>query len=435
MRRNELLIASVIAWIGLAFIGVPIAFIFIGATIVAILSGSLGTEFFPLSAFSTLYSVVLLAVPFFLLAAEMMSHGGLAQHILDFISSVTRRVRGGLGYAAIFGNVILGAISGSSISDVTATCRIMLPEMKARGWDMRYATALVSCCGGFAMLIPPSLQHIIFGLVSGVSVAKLFFSTIFPGFILASLFAIINFWKAPKVAPKDDVITTFSNWKEETKDVAWLFIRAIPAFSMPVIILGGIYSGLFTPSESAAVAAVSAMLIGAVIYRRLKRKNFLEGLLATCNTTGVILIIVVFVSTFTRILNLAGVSNMLASALLGISENKYVILFFINIMVIILGMLMDNGTGTVLAVPLLMPVIKAIGVEPVHFGAFFAVNWMAGSVTPPVALCLFVGARLSGIPFNQIVKPAIPFILAIIGVTFLTTYVPQLSLFLPNLMD
>lgn len=418
----------------LLVLGVPLMIVFAGVGIAGIFSQSLSKLFFPMGAETTLNSVVLLAIPFFLLSAEMMARGGLAEQILTLAANLTRRVRGGLGYTVIVGNVMMGTMSGSALSDVAATCRVILPELRNRGWDMRYGTCLVAASGGFAMLIPPSIGHIIFGLMSGASISLLFVSTVFPALIIALMFAMIHFIKAPRVAPDDMAVTRLS-WREEITDITRTSIKSIPAIMAPVIILGGIYSGFFTPTEAATVAAMWAMFVGVVIYRKLTWNRFLDGLLATCNTIGVIFMLIIFVSMFTRILDILNVPAIITTATLGLSTNKYVILLLVNVIIIILGMLMDNTTGILLAVPLIMPTLTQLGVDPVHFGGFLAVNFMAGALTPPVALNLFIGSRLSGIPFNQLVGPIMPFTLVVVFVTLLTTYIPPLSLFLPSLVN
>lgn len=422
-----------ITFVVLLVLGVPLMIAFGGMGVVGIFSQSLPKLFFPMGVETTLNSVALLALPFFLLSAEMMARGGLAEQILGLAAVLTRRLRGGLGYAVVGGNLVLGAISGSAVSDVAATCRIMLPELKKRGWDMRYGTCLASASGGLAMLIPPGIGHIVFGLISGASVTKLFVSTVFPAFLIALTFSIIHFIKAPRVSPADTALTRLS-WRGEINDIIRIGIKSIPAIITPVIILGGIYSGLFTPTEAAAVAAVWAMLVGVTIYRKLTRKEFLGGLLSTCNTVGVLLIIIVIVSMVTRVLDILAVPVIFTTAILGLSTNKYVILLLINVLLVILGMLMDNITAMLLIVPLLLPTITAIDVDLIHFGAFFAVNFFAGALTPPVALNLFVGSRLSGIPFGQLVTSIIPFTLTVLFVTLLTTYIPPLALFLPGLV-
>jgi len=423
----------VILAIFLLVLGMPLFVCFgISAMGMAILLGY-GTDFAVPAMFSTLDSTIFMAIPFYIFAGGLMTAGGISQKIFAFAQSIIGRIRGGLGVVTIVASAIFGAISGSSAAAVSAIGMIAIPEMEKFGYKRSYATALVACSGILGQLIPPSIPMILFGMITATSVAACFLAALIPGLIIVVLYSIINFIYVrrmpevrvpPKLSPKE----TINQIGHSIKNSAF-------ALLMPVVVLGGIYGGVFTPTEAGCAAVVYAVIVGCLIYRKMTFKTFMFAAQETASIEGAITLILCFVFVLGRIFTYQALPEAVANAMLSISENRVIILLMINLFMIFQGMIMDDTSCMLITAPLLYPLFMKLGISPLQMAAILVVNQGSGQLTPPVATNLFVAARVANIPVSDFVKEAMPFFFfgSIPGM-LLVTFIPSLSLWLPRLI-
>lgn len=414
-------------------IGIPVPFCFMLAAIY------MGVIYFPdfsflmTIGFRGLNSLTILSIPFFIIAGALMSSAGIAERLTNFANSMLGRLRGGMGAASIVACAIFGAISGTASSAVACIGGIMIPRLEKLGYPRGYSTGMLSCASVLGQLIPPSVPMILYGWVTQQSVAACFLSTVVPGILTTTIFCIINYFMVGRfpAIKVDDPLPP----KERNKLVLKAGKKGFWSLLMPVIILGGIYGGVTTPTEAAAVAVFYAIVIGFFVHKELTMTVFFRSLKAAATTSGVIVLMLFFVTILGRLYTMQQVPMKIANFLLGTSDNKYVILFMVNIFLIIIGMLMDDLSGTMLAAPLLMPLMLRIGVHPIHFAAILGTNLGLGNVTPPTAPILYLGGRVGNVQIDEYLKPALIYMFfGFIPVIILTTYVPDLSLFLPRLI-
>jgi tripartite ATP-independent transporter DctM subunit len=427
------IVIDLVILIGTILIGLPVPFCFMAAALY------MGVIYFPDFSFLTtvgfrgLNSLTLLSIPFFIMAGSLMSSAGIAARLTGFANSMLGRIRGGMGAATIVACAIFGAISGTCSSAVACIGSIMIPRLEELGYPRSYSTAMVSCASILGQLIPPSVPMILYGWVTQQSVAACFLATVIPGLMLMVVYCVINFFMCKKMPTiKVDPPLRFH---ERNMAVVKAFRNGIWSLFMPVIILGGIYGGITTPTESAAVAVAYSILVGIFIHRELKGGELWKAFCVSATTSGVICLMLFFVTILGRIYTMQQVPMKIADFLIGLSDNKYVVLFMVNVFLIIIGMLMDDLSGTMLSAPLLMPLMLKIGVHPVHFAAILGTNLGLGNVTPPTAPILYLGGRIGNVPINEYIKPALVFmIIGNIPIILLTTYIPDLSLWLPRLL-
>ncbi len=417
----------------LMLIGMPLAFAFATGAIILILYSGIDSSFAIQGVFYRLDSFVLMAIPLFILSGNLMSVCGISKKLVDFAQSFVSNIRGGLGIATVIATMLFGAICGASSATVAAIGSIVLPQMTKLGYPRAYTTALIACSGVLGQLIPPSLPMIVFGLLTGTSVAACFLAGVVPGFLLVVLYSFIN-WILCKRIPSIPEPTKTSLLMT-AKDIGKNFKSAFFGLVAPVIILGGIYGGIFTPTEAGCIAVIYSIPVGFFIYKKLTIASLIESTYETINVVGVLFAIFIFIIIVSKILTFYRVPDILAHKLISISDNKIFILLFINIFMLFVGMLMDDFSAQILAVPLLWPVFMGIGIHPVQMAAIIAVNQGTGQITPPVATNLFIASRISGVPVPDILKHVWPFfIFGNIPILILTTYVPSISLWLPKLV-
>ena len=419
--------------VALLVIGVPVPMCF-GATVIFLfLTGDYRSSNFLVAAgFNKTSSIILLAMPLFILVGEIMSSGSLASRLVDFCDSIFGRLKGGLGVVVVVVTAVFGAISGTASSAVAAMGTIMVPRMVERGYDRGYAAALVANSSVLALLIPPSSAQIVYGWISGTSIAACFLAPILPAAVLITLFAFWNFVltrsmpiRQPDPAPPREIV----------QDVARKGKRATLALVMPILILTVIYGGFATPTEAAAVAVAYALVVGVLIYRDIKIKDLWRIGHNAGTTVGVVRVLVFFAVMLSRLFTMEGLPQQIVETLLSITDDPILILLMINLFLVILGMLMDDFSGLLLATPILIPVIHEIGVHPVHFAAIIGVNLGMGNITPPTAPLLYFGARIGRVPLQRMLKPSMVFVLGgYLPVLLLTSYLPELSLWLPRLV-
>jgi tripartite ATP-independent transporter DctM subunit len=381
--------------------------------------------------FTQLANPVLLCIPLFVFAGTIMSESGIAASLLRFVNIFVGRIRGGLGVVASVSCAIIGAISGSGLTGVAATGPLLIPEMAAKGYPRGYATALVANSSILGLLIPPSVTMIIYGWVTDTSILACFLATLGPGLLITALFCVVNLVMARKFPLVLDPPMTA---KEAVTDGVKHTSRAIPALVMPVIILGGIYGGIMTPTEAAAVAVIYALPVGFLIYKGLTLQTFLNAAKSSATAVGAIMVMIIFSLMLSQIFVMEDVPQALVEGVFTITQNKFLLLILINFLLFFVGMIVNDVTAIILIAPLLLPLMEAIGVSPVQFAAIMGVNTAMGGVTPPYASILYLGMRIGKVEFSEIIKPAmILIIFGYVPVVFLTSLWPSLSLFFPAL--
>ncbi|MBE6906385.1 MAG: TRAP transporter large permease [Ruminococcaceae bacterium] len=412
---------------GFILLNVPIAFsLLLSALILMLYTGDFAPLIIMQSMVRGFDSFTLLAIPFFILAGEIMNAGGLSKRIVEFARSLIGHVQGSLGYASILSSMLFAGVSGSADADTSAVGSILLPMMKEDGYDIKTSSALIATAGCIGPIIPPSIPMILFGVTAGVSISKLFLGGIIPGILVGV--GLMAAWRiSVKKQKLEDRRGTFS-WKK----VLQTGKRAFFALLLPVIILGGILSGIVTATESAVIAVAYAFLISTFIYREFSLKSLPRILAATARSTAVIMMICGSAMAVAYYVTLAQVPAQLSALLLAISDNVLVVMLLINILLLLIGCVMDLAPAIFLMTPILLPIISNFGLDPVYFGVVMCINLCIGLVTPPVGTVLFVICGLSKISVTDIIKPLIPFISVMIVVLLLVTYIPGLILFIPN---
>ena len=419
----------------LVLMGLPVAFAFAIGDVILIWWLGLDLNFSLAMSFKLLQGFSLLALPLFIFAGILMEKGGAGKRLLDFVNSIVGRVTGGLGAALVVSNGIFGAISGSSSAAIGTLGTIGVPYLKKSNYREGYIVALIAASGILALLIPPSIDMIIFGVASRLSIAKLFLCTLMPGIMLMLAFIGINYVECRK-NPPSAAIPNGDDIKKNTQTIAGSFRRGFVILLMPVFILGSIYSGIATPTEAAGIAVVYTFIVVCGVYRSLNLKGLGRAFIDACSLTGSIALLFFTLFILSQIMIIQQIPGKLAATLLTLTTNKYALLALLNIIMLFMGMLMDDVSGLLLAAIVLLPVAKQFGIDPYHFGAITGVNLGLGLLTPPVAPMLYLAARVAGSPPpNVFIKPALTFMLAgYLPVLLITMYLPQITLFLPNLL-
>ncbi len=410
-------------------IGLPVAF--------ALGIASLATfwwEGLPLMiAFQRIVSGVnvfsLLAIPFFIFAGELMFHGGIAMRLVKFASAAVGSVRGGLGVVNVFSSMLFGGISGSAVADVSALGSILIPVMKEKGYDEDYAVNVTVTSSIAGILIPPSHNMILFAVAAGggVSISQLFAAGVVPGVIMCICLAMAAYFVAVKRGYPSE---PFPGWTV----LGMSFITAVPGLFTAVIIVGGVLSGIFTVTESGAFGTIYAALVTFFVYRSLTWEAFKTAVSRAVRTTSMVMILVACAAAFGYMLTFNQVPSRIVGMITSISENPIAILLMINVMLLILGMIMDMAALILICTPIFLPVINMLGMDPLQFGMILMMNLGLGLCTPPVGACLFVGCAIGKVKMETVVRTIWPFYIAILAALMLTTFIPAVSLTLPNLM-
>jgi tripartite ATP-independent transporter DctM subunit len=413
----------------LMIVGVPVAY----ALGLAALAGALWMEL-PLDAVmiqiaSGVNKFSLLAIPFFVLAGAIMAEGGMSRRLVAFAGVLVGFIRGGLSLVNILASTFFGAISGSSVADTASIGSVLIPEMERKGYPRDFATAVTVSGSVQAILIPPSHNAVIYSLAAGggVSIGALFMAGVMPGLLLGLTLAVMCLFIAKKRDfPKGEVIPL--------KQALRICVEALWGLATLVIILGGILSGVFTATESASIAVVWAFFVTMFIYRDYKWRELPKLVHRTVKTVSIVMILIGFAASFGYIMTLMQIPLKVTAFFSSISDNRYVILLLINVLLLVLGTLMDMAPLILILTPILLPLVVKLGVDPVHFGMIMMVNLGIGLLTPPVGAVLFVGAAVAKLKIEAVVKALYPFFGAMLLVLALVTYVPAISLWLPNLM-
>ena len=376
------------------------------------------------TAFASLDSFTLMAIPFFMLAGNFMRYGGISKRLLDLADHIIGFVTGGLGAVTTLTCMFFAAISGSGPATVSAIGSFMMPAMKEKGYDPGYSAALTAAAGTIGVVIPPSIPFVIYGVVTGTSIGSLFLAGIIPGILMGLALMVTNY----RTAKKNGWLG--SGQRPKLRSVGKATKNAFWALMSPVIILGGIYGGIFTPTEAAAVSCVYTFVIGKFVYKELDMKKLMDCLKDTVLLAGATSFMIGLSSGFAFLLTMKQVPNTVAEALLSVSDNKIVILLIINVFLLIIGCFIDNISSCTILAPILLPIVVALGVDPIHFGIIMTMNLAIGFITPPYGANLFIASAVGNTPMESIIKRVWPLILTIVVVLLLTTFIPGLSMLL-----
>jgi tripartite ATP-independent transporter DctM subunit len=427
-----LLTLCVILLFVFVLLGMDIAFA-IGVAALAFIVGSqfdarpLNPVLFVKELTSGVDSFAMLAIPMYIFVGELMTKAGVTRRLIDFAASLVAHRPGGLAKVGITSNLFMAGVSGSAVADASATGSILVPEMIKRGYPARYAAGVISAAAAMGPIIPPSILFILLASIANLSVGQLFLAGILPGLLMYVSLIAISGWTARRMGIP-----------QEAKASPEVRRRAIVAgllpLGVPLIILLTKVLGIATPSESAAVVVVYTILIGALIYRDLSFKGFIEAAVAAAITTSVIMVTVAFSQILGQVAVLAGLGRMVQAALLAVSDNPYVLFMIINVVLLALGTFLDALPIMLILSPILFPLMTGLGVDPIHFGLVMVLNLVIGMVTPPVGLLLFAMARIARIDMMQVFRGGLPFFVGLWFTLILVTYLPWFSTFLPNLL-
>lgn len=417
-----------ISLFGLMLIGVPVA-VSLGASTVLtmLLFTNLDVAEVPQHIFDGINKFPLMAIPMFILAGNLLSKGGSARRIIDFAKSMVGHLPGGLPMSAIFACVIFAAVSGSSPATVVAIGSIMFVAIKEAGYPKEYAVGGITTAGSLGILIPPSVVMIVYGVTSDTSIARLFMAGVVPGLMLGGMMILQTYVGAKKLGFK---ATTPEPWSERVKK----FGKAFWALLIVVVVIGGIYGGIFTPTEAAAASAIYALIISLFVYKDIKFKDLWDICLESAITTAMIFFIIANAFVFAYLLSTENIPQTIADSILAANIGKIGFLIIVNILLFIMGQFMEPSSVVMIMVPLLLPIATALGVDPVHFGILLIVNMEIGMITPPVGLNLFVASGLTGMNLKDVIVSCLPWTLTLFIGLILVTYIPEISLWLPNLM-
>lgn len=418
-----MLIILFVCLIVFAAIGVPIG---ISMGLATLLSLVFATNIDPVmiaqNAFAGIDSFTLMAIPFFMLAGNFMRYGGISKRLLDLADNLVGFFTGGLGSITTVTAMFFAAISGSGPATVSSIGAFMIPEMEQKGYNKDYSTALTAAAGTIGVIIPPSIPFVIYGVATGTSIGDLFKAGIIPGIMMGLAICIYNWLASKKYGWRGN------GRRFQFGELGRAFKRSFWAILSPVIILGGIYGGFFTPTEAAAVSCVYTFIIGTFVYKEIHWKEFVDCMKDSVVLAGATSFIVGMSTSFSYVLTLEQIPDTVSSFVLGLTDNKILVLLLINVMLLVVGMFMDNISSCTILAPILLPVALALGVDPVQFGIVMTMNLAIGFITPPYGVNLFVGSSVAKLPYEKVVKWIWPFIGTIIIVLMLTTFIPALSL-------
>lgn len=411
----------------LFLLNIPIALSIGSATLLTLVLSSIPPTVLVQKMFTAMDSFPLMAVPFFILAGALMETGGISRRLIHLANTFVGHFSGGLAFVAIIASMFFGAISGAAAACVAAIGSVLIPEMVARGYGKPYTAAVQATAGTLGVMIPPSIPMIIYGVMTGVSVGALFMGGVVPGVLVGSSLIFVAWLIARRRGYRGERRYSWAERAAAFRDAFW-------ALLMPAIILGGIYGGVFTPTEAAVVAVVYGLLVGLFVYRELRLGQLKAIFVNTAVSTAVILFIIGTSSAFSWVITSRRVPQMVAEGMLALSSNPVVILLMINLLLLFVGTFMETVASIIILVPVLMPILRTIGVDPLHFGIVIVVNLAIGMVTPPLGVCLFVSCGIARISLEDISRAALPFILVMILDILLLSYLPFLSTALPRLM-
>jgi C4-dicarboxylate transporter DctM subunit len=411
----------------LLLLNVPIALSLGVASLLAMVSAELPMDMFPMQVYANISKFTLLAIPFFMLAGNTMERAGISDKLINLANKFVGHKRGGLAIVGVVTSCFFAAISGSGPATVASLGVIIIPAMINAGYSRGMSSALMATAGGIGVIIPPSIPFVIYGAIAGVSIGKIFMAGIVPGLLMGAALVIASLLMTKKmdIAPVP---------KASAKERWIAFKEAFWGLMMPVIILGGIYGGFFTPTEAAAVSAVYGIIVGVFVYKKLTMKDLNSLMIESAVGSAVVMFIVACAGFFAWFCTTTGISDMASDLLLSVSGSKFMFLFIVNIILLIAGCFLDAPSALYIFTPIMLPVATQLGYDPIALGVVMTMNLAIGMITPPVGVNLYVACGVSKITLGQISKAVIPYLVASLIVLFLITYVPDIILWLPNMM-
>ncbi|OUM99377.1 MAG: L-dehydroascorbate transporter large permease subunit [Paenibacillaceae bacterium ZCTH02-B3] len=412
----------VVVLLGAMVLGMPIAFaLLVTSVFLMFYMDTFSAQIVAQNLINGADNFPLMAIPFFMLAGELMNAGGLSRRIVNFALALVGHIRGGLGYVAIMAGVLFASMSGSALADTAAIGAILIPMMVKSGYNINRASGLIASSGIIAPVIPPSIGFILYGIIGSVSITKLFMAGIVPGLLMG--LALTVTWTL--LARKENVER---QRRHTLKEIWQKFREAFWALLMPVIIIGGLRGGIFTPTEVAVVVAVYALLVGAFVYRELNLKSIYQALVRAARTSSVVMFLICAALVTSWLMAIANLPAQVVEALQPFLDNKILLLLMINLLVVIIGTAMDMTPTILILTPVLLPIIKAAGIDPVYFGVLFMINCSIGLLTPPVGTVLNVMAGVSKISLESMIRGVLPFLLAQLLVLLMLILFPELVL-------
>jgi len=408
---------------------VPIAIsLGLASSFALLFSGKVSSTYIAQGLVTSIDSFPLMAVPFFILAGDLMGEGGLSRRLLNVANVFFGRYTGGLAVIGVVTCMFFAAISGSGPATVAAIGGLLLPAMARAGYEKGFSVGVIASAGSLGIIIPPSIPMIIYAVSANVSITEMFIAGAVPGLLIGLALILTAYIKARRAG------YTGSQTRYTTKEKLATLWEAKWALLVPVIILGGIYGGIFTPTEAASIGVIYGFLVGVFVHKEIKIKSLYEVISRSALTSSTVIVIVGTATIFGRMLAIERIPFMIAESIVNLTDNPILILMMINVLLLIIGMFMETLAAIIILVPILLPVVVAVGIDPVHFGIVMILNLAIGMVTPPVGVNLFVGARVAGTSLEKASVGSIPFILAMFAMLALVTYVPWISLALVKLM-
>jgi tripartite ATP-independent transporter DctM subunit len=411
----------------LLVIGVPVAISLAGSSLIYVMLEGVQPHLVVLHRMiGGIDSFPLLAIPFFIMAGSLMNSGGITNRIYDFALALVGWLKGGLGHVNVVGSVIFAGMSGTAVADAGGLGNIEIKAMRDHGYSVDFAVGITGASSTIGPIIPPSLPFVIYGVMANTSIGKLFAAGVIPGLVMAlTMMIMVTYYAHTRGWHRDAKFSIVALWQT--------FKRAFLPLLTPIILVGGMTTGVFTPTEAAIAATVYAIFLGMVIYRTLSLKKLIKVSLETAETTALILLIVAGASIFGYLITLTKVTDNVSALVLSITTQPWAILLLVNIFLLIVGCFMETIAAITILVPVLLPLMDKIGVDPVHFGLVMVLNLMIGLLTPPVGMVLYILARVANISFERTTKACLPFLIPLLVSLALVTYWPSMVMFLPNL--
>lgn len=419
----------IVIFIVLLALGAPIFVAMLAASFAWILqTGNL--SLFTMGAqrmYASVNSFTLLAIPLFIFAGLLMNMSGVSKRLFDYANTLVGHITGGLGHVNVVASMFFAGMSGSAVADAAGLGAIEMKAMKDAGFDDGFSGAVTAASSTIGPIIPPSIPMVLFGGLTSVSVGRLFLGGFIPGLVMGfSLMLIVYFVAKKRNYPVSPKATFKEHWRA--------FLDALPSLIMPVIILGGILSGMFTPTEAATVACLYALALGVFLYKEIDLRKLWILLRETMRNTAQVMAIIAAAGLFGWVMTYQGIPAAIIKSIIGFTDNKYVVLLIINIVLLMLGCFMEGNAILILTVPIMVPIAKEFGIDLVHLGVIMCLNTMIGTVTPPVGMCLYPVMTLGNLTMGQLVKEIIPFLIILIVALLLVTYISPLATFLPTLL-
>jgi len=402
-------------------LGIPIAFSIMISAVAVLVAGDISLGMVAQRMFYSVNSFPLVAVPFFILAGDLLANGAISKYLVAFAESFLGMIKGGLSIVSVVVAMFFAAISGSGAATTAAVGATLIPQLKERGYNEEQSAALIAAAGTIGVVIPPSVPMVLYAVAAGngVTVNRLFTNGFVPGLLMGGILIAIALWQAYKHSyPKSGSF--------ELKRFVVSFLKAVPGLIMPAIILGGIFSGKFTATEAAAVAVVYAMLVSFFVYRDMTIPKLFDIMKGSAKTSAVIMIIIACSGPFGWVLANYSIPDAIANAILSVSTNKYILMTLVAIIIIIAGVFMETSSAIIILTPVFLPLVQGLGIDLIHFGILFVVGIAIGMITPPVAINLFVASGITGQPIEMIAKAVIPYLIGLLFVFLSIVYLPLL---------